>query len=68
MANHTFEVSSMPRASAIHGGRVIELAFKTATDTITLAFAAEKFEQMLVFMADVTEAAQNDRFAEPHHS
>jgi hypothetical protein len=68
MADHKFEVSSMTRASDIHDGRVIELAFKTTTGTLTLTFAAEKFEQMLLRMADATEAAQNNRFARPHHS
>lgn len=64
-----YDVASMPRASALENGTVLELEFLTEhAGSAVLCFDALKFETMLPRILDMVAQAQKSRRAKPLHS
>jgi hypothetical protein len=68
MEEKRFEVTEMPRASAINDGHTIEFAFKSSNEFVVLKFDAVTFETMMPRMMQMILDAKSQRLAKPSHS
>jgi hypothetical protein len=70
MAEHKFQITGMPRVSAIESGHVIEIVFEIGndkSDQILLRFDAIQFEGMVARIVGMIPDAQNDRRTKSAH-